>query len=735
MSAVSQTALARPQDSHSPRPVAMQARNHWSDARLEAGGALLDMKLPERMLKRPRELHPATMTLSKRNTVVMQSQWKMEKESHTNAEINSNGGDFDRYWDEGMQINMTADESVPTISFNAAEENTIELLVVVTRKMHLMLKGRLTEYLIATFGSVAQNFKHSSLKASVKISIVDIILLDSNFANPNNPPIDLYRLGAKHDFEVGSECGLEEQPGRKRAVQKLSRRNPDADDLTIQRDTIMSGILYFELYPFRWSACSRENIKFFLSRPDSACLRAQNSQRTAFTSKQLTQHMGQHKPGLRFTLNEQCALALRQRGARFCGHSAPVCKQLHCYDVQRGMCLPVEAPWAEGSRCGYKRWCVMGQCLLQGETIPPVDGGWSAWEEWGACSRPCGGGVQFSRRECTSPEPKNGGEHCLGTNVRVRSCNVQNCPESVDLRQQLCDKVGQKLNKHLQAFKPSIGGANACKLVCLDGTKEVAHNESLLDGTPCYAPGTDICIKGRCWQAGCDKVLGSQMKRDNCNVCGGDNSTCYAVNGEFHHTDALALGAKPAGLTVAVHIPQGVTNAYIKKVSRRSTPYSADAYDDFMLCYELASSNCNIVSSIFNKPLVIRFIDQLKTRIRRGETREPFAGAELYYSGSRGKEEIVHIKGQVNKNVNILIRVENKNTELPLPDVEYTYYVSKDASNHLRFDPSSLAEHHYNDPLLRFLRSPRKEAPSEESNEESVEPIPPLGPSKPDHLP
>ncbi|CDS42751.1 a disintegrin and metalloproteinase with [Echinococcus multilocularis] len=754
--------------------------------RLEAAGALADMKLPERVLRRPRELHPVMMTLSKRNTVTMQRHWKVEQASHTSGESNTDGGDVDRHWDERMQINMSAGDTVPTVSFKAAKENTIELLVVVTRKMHLILKGRLTEYLVATFGSVAQNFKHCSLKASVKISIVDIILLDSNFArregledwsNKNHEEVmgkfchwvnrirrptmnwdsaillnvgnfkttalgvahyqamcsressclvvvdrgfgtaDIiaheigHQLGAKHDFEVGSECGLEEQPSRKRAVQKLSRRTPDADDLTIQRDTIMSGILYFELYPFRWSACSRENIQFFLSRPDSACLRTQNSQRTAFTSKQLTQHMGQHKPGLRFTLNEQCALAMRQRGARFCGHSSPVCKQLHCYDVQRGMCLPVEAPWAEGSRCGYKRWCVMGQCLLQGETISPIDGGWSAWEEWGTCSRPCGGGVQFSRRECTSPEPQNGGEHCLGTNVRVRSCNIQNCPDSVDLRQQLCDKVGQKLSKHLQAFKPSIGGANACKLVCLDGTKEVAHNESLPDGTPCYAPGTDICIKGRCWQAGCDKVLGSRMERDNCNVCGGDNSTCYAVSGEFHHSDALAPGAKPVGLTIAVHIPQGVTNAYIKKVSRRSTPYSADAYDDFM----------------------ILIFEELKTRIRRGETREPFAGAELYYSGSRGKEEIVHIKGQINKNVNILIRVENKNTKLPLPDVEYTYYVSKDASDHLRFDPSGLAVHHYNDPLLRFLRSPRKGAPAEESNEENVEPNPPLETSKPEH--
>ena len=49
--------------------------------------------------------------------------------------------------------------------------------------------------------------------------------------------------------------------------------------------------------------------------------------------------------------------------------------------------------------------------------------------------------------------------------------------------------------------------------------------------------------------------------------------------------------------------------------------------------------------------------EELKTRIRRGETREPFAGAELYYSGSRGREEIVQIKGQINKNVNILVNI------------------------------------------------------------------------------
>ncbi|VDO11844.1 unnamed protein product [Rodentolepis nana] len=339
-------------------------------------------------------------------------------------------------------------------------------------------------------------------------------------------------------------------------------------------------------------------LKFLLnfSRPDSSCLRVQNSQYHAFTAEKLNILTQRSKPGRNFTLNQQCAIALRQKESQFCGHSFTVCKQLHCYDVQREMCLPVEAPWAEGSRCGYNRWCVMGKCLPEGETIPSVNGGWSAWEEWGVCSRSCGGGIQFSRRECTSPEPQNGGEPCLGTNVRIRSCNVQLFP-----------LIYLNYLPFFSHYLRQAGNSNACKLVCLDGMKEVKHNESLPDGTPCYSSEPDICVKGKCWKAG--------------------------------------------------------------------------------LIFE-----------------------ELKTRIRRGETREPFAGAELYYSGSRRKEEIVFIKGRINKNVNILIRIENKDTTQPLPDVNYTYYVDK-GSKDLRFNPD---DYHSSDPLLPFLRSPRKDTPVEE---------------------
>lgn len=58
-----------------------------------------------------------------------------------------------------------------------------------------------------------------------------------------------------------------------------------------------------------------------------------------------------------------------------------------------------------------------------------VDGGWSPWGPWQRCSRTCGGGVEFSYRECTDPEPQNGGKYCEGQRVQYQSCNTQACPD------------------------------------------------------------------------------------------------------------------------------------------------------------------------------------------------------------------------------------------------------------------------------------------------------------------
>lgn len=58
----------------------------------------------------------------------------------------------------------------------------------------------------------------------------------------------------------------------------------------------------------------------------------------------------------------------------------------------------------------------------------PQAGGWGHWGSWGDCSRSCGGGVQFSSRDCTRPAPRNGGKYCEGRRTRFRSCSTQDCP-------------------------------------------------------------------------------------------------------------------------------------------------------------------------------------------------------------------------------------------------------------------------------------------------------------------
>merc|ERR1712115_739540 len=66
-------------------------------------------------------------------------------------------------------------------------------------------------------------------------------------------------------------------------------------------------------------------------------------------------------------------------------------------------------------------------CLIQPRPRPPVDGGWSEWEE-GTCSVTCGGGIRIDNRECNNPEPKNGGEPCSGNKTQTFECNTNTCP-------------------------------------------------------------------------------------------------------------------------------------------------------------------------------------------------------------------------------------------------------------------------------------------------------------------
>ncbi|RMX52480.1 hypothetical protein pdam_00013778 [Pocillopora damicornis] len=60
----------------------------------------------------------------------------------------------------------------------------------------------------------------------------------------------------------------------------------------------------------------------------------------------------------------------------------------------------------------------------------PTNGGYSAWEPYGECTKTCGGGKQYRERTCTNPPPSAGGKDCdgLGPSKTSRECNNQDCP-------------------------------------------------------------------------------------------------------------------------------------------------------------------------------------------------------------------------------------------------------------------------------------------------------------------
>lgn len=59
-----------------------------------------------------------------------------------------------------------------------------------------------------------------------------------------------------------------------------------------------------------------------------------------------------------------------------------------------------------------------------------VDGAWSRWGSWGACSTTCGTGVHIRYRSCDSPKPAYGGHNCRGANHQSQKCNLGPCPST-----------------------------------------------------------------------------------------------------------------------------------------------------------------------------------------------------------------------------------------------------------------------------------------------------------------
>ncbi len=56
-----------------------------------------------------------------------------------------------------------------------------------------------------------------------------------------------------------------------------------------------------------------------------------------------------------------------------------------------------------------------------------VDGKFSHWSDWSACTKQCGSGVRKRYRSCTNPSSSCGGKQCEGSAEDTQVCNTKPC--------------------------------------------------------------------------------------------------------------------------------------------------------------------------------------------------------------------------------------------------------------------------------------------------------------------
>lgn len=404
-----------------------------------------------------------------------------------------------------------------------------------------------------------------------------------------------------------------------------------------------------------WSPCSAFHITEFFDNGHGDCLLDAPTQSVSLPTE---------LPGQVYDLDAQCQQIFGEK-YRHCPNTSDsdVCSQLWCRVEDKPECHTKNGSllWGDGTPCGVDRICVDGSCLdieIMNKKVA-VQGSWGSWSPWGECSRTCGGGVQFSFRECNEPVPQNGGKYCEGQRKRYRSCNTQDCPNNngKSFREEQCEKYNSWNYKDLVGntvkWIPKYSGVSPrdrCKLFChVRGRSEFnVFEPKVIDGTPCAPETTSVCVHGQCVKAGCDHVIGSSKKFDKCAVCGGNSSTCRKILG--------SLNKFKYGYNDIVTIPAGATNIDIKQRSHKGIKH-----DGNYLAVKLLDD-----TYILNGDYSVITVEQ----------DIPIGGAILKYSGSSTTLERIQSFKKLQEPLSIQLLSIAPDT-LP-PRVKYSFFIPTD---------------------------------------------------------
>uniref|UniRef100_A0A7M4DZI5 ADAM metallopeptidase with thrombospondin type 1 motif 8 n=1 Tax=Crocodylus porosus TaxID=8502 RepID=A0A7M4DZI5_CROPO len=508
-----------------------------------------------------------------------------------------------------------------------------QITSVFTPEMIIALHWWKSNHILTLMAMAAWIYKHPSLKNSINLVVVKVLIIEDeklgpevsdnggltlrNFCNWQqsfNPASDRHPehfdtaiLLTRQDFcghqscdtlgvaDIGTmcdpkkSCSVIEDEGLQAAYTLAHELGhvfsmPHDDSKTCERlfgplgkHHMMAPLFVHLNKTLPWSPCSAMYITEFLDGGHGDCL-------LDAPAKLIT--LPTDLPGQVsiYSLDRQCQQIFGKE-FRHCPNTTEedVCAQLWCrMETGEPLCHTKNGslPWADGTPCGAGRLCWEGLCVLgnMAKPQPVVDGDWGPWSPWGTCSRTCGGGVQFSHRNCNNPEPQNGGKYCEGQRAKYQSCHTEECPaDGKSFREQQCEKYNSynftDLDGNLLEWVPKYTGVSPrdrCKLFCrARGRSEFKVFEAkVIDGTLCGPETLSICVHGQCIKAGCDHVIGSSKKLDKCGVCGGNGSTCRKISG--------SLNRSKYGYNDIVTIPAGATNIDIKQRSHRGVRHDGN---------------------------------------------------------------------------------------------------------------------------------------------------------------
>ncbi|XP_071362289.1 A disintegrin and metalloproteinase with thrombospondin motifs 2-like [Trachinotus anak] len=338
--------------------------------------------------------------------------------------------------------------------------------------------------------------------------------------------------------------------------------NNCVDDVPL--GSIMSPRVQATFHRYHWSRCSWRELHQYLHTYD--CLRDDPFNHDWPAQPQL--------PGFQYSMDQQCRFDFGP-GYSLCTAYTTLdpCKQLWCSDYNNPFfCKTKKGPPLDGTKCGPGKHCFKGFCMKLTPDLLRQDGGWGTWSSYGSCSRTCGGGVRFRTRCCDNPAPANGGRTCFGNSYEFQLCSREACPPLTDFREDQC-KVWNPFFEHegkkhhwLPYQHPDPD--ERCRLYCQ--SKEtgavVSMNRMVHDGTPCsYGDDYSVCVRGECEYVGCDGQIASDQQEDRCGVCGGDNSSCKIIKGNFTRS------TKKQGYLKILEIPKGARHLLIQEF--KGTPH------------------------------------------------------------------------------------------------------------------------------------------------------------------